>query len=174
MDHLGAQRIQEFLEELGKRYPKEATLLLLGGSALCLLGSPRPTLDIDYVGNDLRKNELQRLIDLVAEEMQVDIEPVPIEQFVPVPPDAESRWLTVGRYGSIDVFIMDPYTIALSKLDRGFDTDIEDILFLLRQNLITLEQLENITLTALEEASAYDMVPQVVRSHLEQVRRMFE
>jgi len=54
---------------LGKRYAREATLLLLGGSALCLLGSPRPTLDIDYVGDDLNKNELQQLIDLGAFEM---------------------------------------------------------------------------------------------------------
>lgn len=85
---------------------------MLGGSALCLLSSERPTLDIDYVDNDLRKTELQKLSDRIAQEMRVEIEAVPIDEFVPVPADAESRWLPVGRFGLIDVFIMDPYTIA--------------------------------------------------------------
>lgn len=45
--------IEEFLARLGGRYPKQATLYLLGGGALILLGSSRDTLDIDYVGNDM-------------------------------------------------------------------------------------------------------------------------
>jgi hypothetical protein len=54
---------------------------------------------------------------------------------------------------------MDPYTIALSKLDRGFDTDIEDVLFLLHQKLITFEQLE--------------LVTAIVQARLEEVRDLF-
>ncbi|MCL4831458.1 MAG: hypothetical protein KJZ86_03420 [Caldilineaceae bacterium] len=60
MATITSDQIQSFLTELGSRYPQQATLTLLGGSALCLLGSERPTLDIDYVGDDLRKSELQR------------------------------------------------------------------------------------------------------------------
>lgn len=146
---------------------------MLGGSALCLLSSERPTLDIDYVDNDLRKTELQKLSDRIAQEMRVEIEAVPIDEFVPVPADAESRWLPVGRFGLIDVFIMDPYTIALSKLDRGFDTDIEDILFLLHQKLITFEQVELITMTALEKAKEFALVSANVRAHLDELRNLF-
>lgn len=47
------ERVRTFLTEVGRRYQQPATLLLLGGSALCLLGSTRATLDIDYVGHDL-------------------------------------------------------------------------------------------------------------------------
>lgn len=170
MESVDDQQIRAFLHELGNRYPKKATLVLLGGSALCLLGSSRPTLDIDYVGHDLHKTELQQMIDLVAQEMRIEIEPVPIDEFVPVPADAQSRWLPVGQFGLIDVFIMDPYTIALSKLDRGFETDIDDILFLLRQQLITFEQLESLTLVALAEAQAFNMIPEMVRTQLEVIR----
>lgn len=173
MESIDSSQITAFLEEVGKRYPQAAHLILLGGGALCLLGSSRPTLDIDYVGNDLSKNELQQLIDLIAQEMQIEIEAVPIDEFVPVPSDAQSRWLPIGRFGLIDVFIMDPYTIALSKLDRGFDTDIEDILFLLHQKLITLEQLELVTATALEKAKEFAMVSANVRAHLEELRNLF-
>jgi hypothetical protein len=173
MEFIDTLQIRTFLAEVGKRYPQAAQLILLGGSALCLLGSSRPTLDIDYVGNDLRKNELQQLIDLIAQEMQLEIEAVPIDEFVPVPADAQSRWLPVGRFGLIDVFIMDPYTIALSKLDRGFDTDIEDILFLLHQKLITFEQLELVTAIALEKAKEFALVSANVQAHLEEVRGLF-
>jgi hypothetical protein len=40
--------VLEFLEQLGERFAGRGSLYLLGGSALCLLGSPRTTADIDY------------------------------------------------------------------------------------------------------------------------------
>lgn len=44
---LDSTNIRSFLERLGERYPGRGTLYLLGGSALCLLGNPRQTKDID-------------------------------------------------------------------------------------------------------------------------------
>ena len=46
MGDLSKSQIRVFLEKLGEEYTQPATLFLLGGSALCLLGSSRPTLDI--------------------------------------------------------------------------------------------------------------------------------
>ena len=69
MEAISNSQINAFLAEVGKRYQQTAKLFLLGGSALSLLGSPRPTLDIDYVGHDLHKNELQVVIEDVAAEM---------------------------------------------------------------------------------------------------------
>jgi hypothetical protein len=40
--------LQKFFTRLGQEIPARATFYLLGGSALCLLGSPRETLDVDY------------------------------------------------------------------------------------------------------------------------------
>jgi hypothetical protein len=58
MESVAKETIQIFLAEVGRRYDKPGVLYLLGGSALCLLGNSRPTLDIDYVGDDLRKDAL--------------------------------------------------------------------------------------------------------------------
>ncbi|MCX6048718.1 MAG: DUF6036 family nucleotidyltransferase [Chloroflexi bacterium] len=170
MESIETVQIQAFLTEVGRRYQQIGTLLLLGGSALCLLGSPRPTLDIDYVGHDLHKDELQQVIDQVAQEMQLEVEAVPIDEFVPLPLDAQQRRLPVGQFGTINVYILDPYTIALSKLDRGFDTDIEDIIFLLDQGLITLDQLNTITQTALTHAQTFNLNPSIMLEHLQAVR----
>lgn len=170
MEYVETARINAFLQELGKRYPRPATLFLLGGGALCLLGSPRPTLDIDYVGDDLKQDELQHTMAQVAHDMQIEVEAIPIAQFVPLPVGAQERSLPVGQFGKIEVYVFDPYTIALSKIDRGFDTDIEDVVFLIRRNLITFEQLEAIVLAALEHASKFDLDPTAARAHLQVVR----
>ncbi len=167
---ISSDQIHVFLTAVGSRYEKEATLTLLGGSALCLLGSARTTLDIDYVGDDIHKDELQRVIEQVAQELRIVVDAVPIAQFVPMPRGADNRRLLIGQFGAIQVFVLDPYTIALSKLDRGFDTDIEDIVFLIRRNLITIEQLEQVALNALKRAGEFDMSSVHVRAHLQTVR----
>jgi len=172
MESVASNQIHAFLTELGSRYAHSATLVLLGGSALCLLGSDRPTLDIDYVGDDIRKDELQRMIEQVAQELRIPVDAVPIAQFVPMPTGADDRRLLIGRFGSIEVYVLDPYTIALSKLDRGFETDIEDIVFLIRRSLITFEQLERVALTALKRANEFDLSSMDVKAHLQTVRSL--
>jgi len=170
VDTIAADKIQRFLETLGERCTQPATLFLLGGSALCLLGNPRPTLDIDYVGDDVNLDDFQQTIARVAAEMQVEVEPVSIAQFVPLPVDALQRCIFVGQFGALTVYVFDPYTIALSKLDRGFDTDIEDIVFLIKRAFVQFERLQAFALAALEHANEFDLDPQAVRAHLAVVR----
>lgn len=171
MSELAADQIRLFLTEIGNRYKHPATLYLLGGSALLLLGNERPTLDIDYVGDDLHKNALQKLIDQVATEMHFEVEALLIESFVPVPPGADQRHLLIGRFGILDVFIYDPYTIALSKIDRGFDSDIDDVVFLIHRTLIKIDELERYVHTALQKANEFGLTPSEMQAHLQAVHR---
>ena len=53
MESISSNHIDSLLTKVGENYTTPATLVLLGGSALCLLGSERPTFDIDYVGHIL-------------------------------------------------------------------------------------------------------------------------
>ncbi len=171
MTLIGKTRIEAFLAAVGKQCQPASTLFLLGGGALELLGGARPTIDLDYVGNDLQPSGLQRLMIQVANEMQIELEAVPIAEFVPVPANARKRAILVGEFGNLTVYIFDPYTIALSKLDRGFDTDIEDVLFLLRNQLITVEQLTRFVDTAVSQANRFDLDATAMYRHLEIVRQ---
>ena len=45
--------IQSILQTMGAQVPPSSRLILIGGSALSLLGSPRPTIDIDFIGDDI-------------------------------------------------------------------------------------------------------------------------
>lgn len=59
MDNL---EIGDILHKLGERVPNDSQLILVGGSALALLGNPRSTIDLDFWGDDLQSNQLHRLI----------------------------------------------------------------------------------------------------------------
>lgn len=172
MESLAPDQINTFLNALGERYPHPATLLLLGGSALCLLGNARPTLDIDFVGDDLHKDALQQVMEQVAQELHVLVEAVPIDQFIPIPAGADERRLFIGRFTHIDVYVLDPYTISLSKLDRGFDTDLEDIMFLIRRGFVTIEQLEQVVATAATRSHEFGMSGTALYAHMRTVLRL--
>ncbi len=138
---------------------------------MILLGHHRTTLDIDYVGDDLTRTEFQRTIDRVANYLHVHADAVPIGRFVPVPADASSRRVFIARYGSVEVFVIDPYVIALSKLDRGLDTDIADIVFLGVAGWVDLDRLAELVKSVEPAAAAYDLDPSAMRRHLVDVRK---
>ena len=162
--------IQSFLETLGKRLPPSSHLVLVGGSALILLGSTRRTIDIDFVGDDIRPSKLHRSILEIAREQQIHVEPVPLERFIPLPKGSEKRNIYIGQFGNLKIFVADPYSIALSKLDRGFDTDFDDLLFLVRQGHVALNELESIARIALSQARKFDLNPDML-VHLEELKK---
>jgi hypothetical protein len=170
MKNMNKGMIQEFLARLGSRYPKQATLYLLGGSALILLGSSRDTLDIDYVGNDIQKDDFQILIEEIATELELETEPVPIERFIPLPEGNEQRNIHIGQFGNVNAYIIDPYSIALSKVDRGFETDLEDLIFLIQHNQINMEELEQIIKKSLSHAGKFDLHPEIL-AHFEDLKK---
>ena len=159
MEPVSRASIIEFLNRLGGQFPSTASFYLLGGSALCFLGSPRETLDIDYT-TDLDQNnvkEVENIIHQLASQLKLDVESFPIGEFIPLPPNATARRRFIGRFGSMDVYIFDLYTISLSKIARGFDADIEDVLFLLKQRLISFELLEQYFRIVLPDAPKLDI-----------------
>ncbi len=133
---------------------------------MVLLGSTRPTIDIDFIGDDIYPSELDKTILQIAKEQKIYMEPVAIERFIPLPDGSQERTIRIGQFGNLEVFVADPYCIALSKLDRGFDTDFDDLVFLILNKFIEVKLLERMTEIALTRAREFDMNPTEVRSHL--------
>ena len=106
----------------------------------------------------------------IAAQMHLDVEAVPIDQFMPLPDGTQERNLPAGRFGKIEVIILDPYVIAMSKIERGFDTDMEDVIFLVRSGLVHIETLEPMIDTVLEQALKFDIDPIAVRNHWQDLR----
>ncbi|RMD61235.1 hypothetical protein D6833_08525 [Candidatus Parcubacteria bacterium] len=174
MGGIAAKEILQFLEALAKAYHAPATLHLIGGGALCLLGHERRTLDLDFsmsISEETRA--LRRTMENTAKAMDIELEMITLEEFVPIPDDASRRHRFIGRFGSVEVYVYDPYTIALSKLARGLETDIQDILFLLEKGLIEIAQLEFFVEKATPVAWKYDVDPADLRRYMNEVRRLY-
>lgn len=164
-------QIQSILHLLGQKTPPGSQLVLIGGSALALLGSPRPTIDIDFIGDDLAPNEFHSAILQIAQELKIYMEAIPLERFIPLPQGNQERSIHIGQFGNLEVFVADPYSIALSKVERGFDTDFDDLIFLIHGNWVDLETLEQVTHSALVHAREFDMDTIETQAHLEELKR---
>jgi DNA repair ATPase RecN len=71
------------------------------------------------------------------------------------------------------VYVFDPYSIALSKVARGFESDLKDVLFLLREGYIQLDELEKHVRAALPQAWDFDIDPTELLQHLETIRQLY-
>ena len=173
MEPVTSVAIYSFLQRLSEHFQAPATLYLLGGSALCLLGNSRQTLDVDYTFDQDATDpaEFQEKISSLAFEMKLDLEFVPLSEFIPLPPGVQQRRRFVGRYGNLEVYIFDLYSIGLSKIARGFEADIEDVLFMLQTGLIEFNELEQLFQTILPDVSKVDIDPKEFRNYFEELKR---
>lgn len=169
MEKVTKEILEQFLQKLGEQIASHVPFYLIGGSALILLGASRETIDIDYLVEDSDKN-FQKVLKELSNELQLDLEYVPLGEFIPLPAKAEQRHHFIGHYAKLDVYIFDPYSIALSKLDRGFESDIEDIVFLIKHGLVSLPQLEQVVEDAIPHARKFDINPHELREHLQALR----
>jgi len=170
MESITSLALQVFFKRLGEQVPTRVTFYLMGGSALCLLGSPRETLDVDYSIEDAPP-EIETVLKQLAAELRLDLEAVPMTEFIPLPPEAEQRRRFVGRYGQVDVYIFDLYSIALSKVARGFESDLEDVEFLLDHDFIEWNMLETHFKTIFPLVGGADIEPKEFQQYFDTLKR---
>lgn len=135
--------IESFLRELGRTFHKPGRLYLVGGAALVHAGvRPGFTVDIDVQAGGKNEGELIVAIQRLIQQMQINVEFASPADFMPLPSGWEMHAQYVGRYGQIDVFYFDFYSIALSKIERGNSRDIADVQLLVQQKIIMLDELD--------------------------------
>jgi hypothetical protein len=173
-ENMNNKTIESVLQMLGERIEAPAKLFLIGGSALALLGNPRLTIDIDFIGDDISPSKVYKALMQIASELKVYVEPVALDKFIPVPEGSSQRNIRIGSFGNLEVYVADSYSITLSKIERGFDTDIDDIPFLLKHGYVEFEKLEQETEAALIRAREFDIDRDEMLAHLAIVRERSE
>jgi hypothetical protein len=139
-----APRIREFLQALGSRFRHPGRVYLVGGTTIVLQGLRAQSADIDltFETDPAHRAELVRAIRELKDSMDVNVEEVSPAEFIPLPEGHESRAAFVGRYGFLDVYHFDPYSTALSKIERGADKDFDDVRALIRSGMIAWGRLK--------------------------------
>ncbi|MBL8095016.1 MAG: hypothetical protein JNL73_12680 [Anaerolineales bacterium] len=157
----------ELLQRAGSEATQPATLFLFGGAAIQLLGGSRATVDVDYL---LRADDHQGLTDVLqrlAGAQNIDLEESIPDEFIPGPSQSETRHYFVGQYGLLRVFVLDPYHMAIMKIDRGLPTDLEDVRFLVDRGIVRLDDLEPMVAESERQADE----PQAFSRHWTTFRR---
>lgn len=135
--------IEQFLKDIGKNVHQPGRMYLAGGAALVHMGvRSGTTLDIDVAIEAADEDELITAIRRIVQQRQINVEFASPGDFIPLPSQWEVQAKYVGRYGSVDVFYFDFYSLALSKISRGSDRDLIDVKLLLQHKLITLDELD--------------------------------
>ncbi len=141
-----AARLKAFLEALGRAFRHPARITLSGGEALVWRGLRDSTRDVDVALDvDPRwHGELIRTLRDLIVETSTSVEEASPADFIPLPEGAELRTSHVGRFGSIDVFLGDPYSQALSKLTRAHQRDRDDVRALIAAGVVDPRELRRL------------------------------
>jgi hypothetical protein len=130
-----AERIRTFLRRLGARATEDATAYLAGGATAVLLGWRDTTIDVDITFVPDR-DDLLRAVAELKNELQTNVELASPAHFIPLPDGWESRSMFVTREGKLSVYHLDPYSQALSKVERGHEQDLADVAAMLDRGLV--------------------------------------
>ena len=144
-----AERIRRLLEALGQRARPGARAYLAGGASAVLYGWRDSTRDVDLtLEGDI--DSVLRAIAELKDQLDINVELAGPQDFLPPPPNWRQRSVSIGKFGELSVFHTDFALQALSKLQRGFDQDLQDVREMTARGLTSGEEIRA-TLAAIED-----------------------
>lgn len=143
-EQVDRQRIELFLRHLGRRFSQPGRIYLVGGTTMVFEGLREQTLDIDISIDipDAYHSEFIAIVRKLKDELSINVEEASPADFIPVPSGYQERSQFIGRYGQLDVFHYDLYSTALSKVERGTESDFADVLSLLKERRLEMATLK--------------------------------
>jgi hypothetical protein len=160
-------RIRELAVELGRVARRPVRIYLTGGSTAVLEGWRAATVDVD-LRFEPEADELLRALPALKETLGVNIELASPLDFIPELPGWRDRSPHVFREGSVDVHHFDPYSQALSKIERGFEQDLTDVRTMIARGLVEPPRLRELYETIEPELYRYPAIePSAFRRKLD-------
>jgi hypothetical protein len=129
------RRIQTLARELGRVAWVPVCVYLAGGATAVLQGWRESTIDVD-LRFEPEADELLRALPALKERLEINIELASPPDFIPELPGWRERSPLVFREGKVAVHHFDPYSQALSKIERGFEQDLGDVRNMLADGLV--------------------------------------
>ncbi len=116
-------------------------IFLVGGGTAVFEGWRESTIDADLYA---RQDEIFRDVQDIKERLQVNIEFVRPEDFVPPLAGSESRHILIETVGSVSFYHYDPYAQLLSKVVRGFARDLTDAKAFVTSGMVDPERFKSL------------------------------
>lgn len=134
------KKLETLMAELGRRVKSSGRIYLTGGATALLHGWRPMTVDVDLKA-DPEPAGFFEAIAVLKDELEVNIELASPDDFIPPLPNWRERSLFIARHGLLDFYHYDPYSQALSKLERGHARDLTDVDAMLQSGLIQRDPL---------------------------------
>lgn len=138
-----ADRVRRLARELGSAVAPGTRMYLTGGATAVLEGWRESTVDIDVRFEPDSDAALSR-IGQIKEKLNLNVELASPLDFLPPLPGWPERSRFRFREGNLDVFDFDPYSQALSKLERGFELDLADVRSMVESGQVEPEKLREL------------------------------
>jgi hypothetical protein len=132
--------IEAFFGALGREVRAPHTVYLAGGGSAVLIGWRASTIDID-VRAEPDSDELLRAISRLKYRLDVNVELAGPLDFLPAPPGWRDRSPLIATAGAVAFRHTDFRAQALAKLERGFDSDRDDVAAMLARGLVSAAEL---------------------------------
>jgi hypothetical protein len=136
------ERIEHFLERLGRQVQTPGRLYLVGGTTMVYEGFRATTVDVDVLVEADDPGPLMSAIRALKDELDINIEFASPRDFIPLPSGWRERSVFIGRFGPLEVFHFDHYSMALSKIERGTERDFQDVVALVQNGRLDLADLD--------------------------------
>lgn len=172
-DPVNPIKLRALMEAFGKRVKTHGRIYLTGGATALLHGWRQMTIDVDLKA-DPEPSGFFEAIAILKDELSVNIELANPSDFIPELPNWKSRSIFISKHGPIEFYHYDPYSQALSKIERGHNRDLTDVEAMLDRGLILLtplieyfEEIEPrlIRYPAIDPKSFRDSVMDFVHNH---------
>ncbi|WP_434684950.1 DUF6036 family nucleotidyltransferase [Pseudanabaena minima] len=136
------QKIEQLMKALGREARGSGCIYFTGGASALLIGWRSSTVDID-IRLDPEPLGIFQAIAKLKQELDINIELASPQDFLPPLPGWRDRSVFIGRYGEISFYHYDFTAQALSKISRGYNRDIDDVLAMYEQKLFSLDKLRD-------------------------------
>jgi hypothetical protein len=128
-------RLRELARRLGLVAGAPTRIYLTGGATAVLEGWRASTVDVDLrLEPDV--DALLRELSALKEDLGVNIELASPPDFIPELPGWRGRSSFVFSEGNVEIYHFDFYSQALSKIERGFAQDMDDVAQMLESGLV--------------------------------------
>ncbi|MEQ1643587.1 MAG: DUF6036 family nucleotidyltransferase [Pyrinomonadaceae bacterium] len=128
-------KITAFMRAFGRLARSETEVFFTGGATAVLEGWRDSTSDIDLKFSP-ELDELFRGIPAIKEALQLNVELASPPDFIPEVAGWRDRCIYIGREGKVSYYSYDPYSQALSKIERGHEKDLLDVNAMFDRRLI--------------------------------------
>lgn len=139
-DPIDIHKLLEFMASMGRQTQGQGNVYLTGGATALLHGWRAMTIDVDLKA-DPEPSQFFEAIATLKDKLLINIELASPSDFIPELPGWRDRSIFIASHGQLNFYHYDPYSQALSKLERSHSRDLIDVEAMLRDGLITKSRL---------------------------------